>query len=573
MINGNANEREPERLTEHEVEREVHEHRGQEVEDRLHDRGDRQHGARERRVQDEAAPVEQRARAGHHRVADEREHEHGPHEVGDDRVAAGARARRPHDGAQQEVHGREQQRVEDDPELTDRGVVVLGLQVGAREVPDEPAPAPELGEVRPQRRHPGRGRLVDRRNAIGCVAAMKPRLRIVRQGGAPAARHLDRRDVTEHRLRRRIDRSASRRPTPRPAPARPTGPTTTARPPPTARPRPSRARAVGVVAQPAQRGRELGRVAGRARAPHRPRRGAASGSAPARGATTGEPGREVLGELERRVVERRVARRRARAPTSIAARCSGIVVVGDGAGAHDRRRRARARAARCARVRGRRRRAAASCRRAPRPRRPPARARGSCRKLPIQPTTNRPSSPSRRRVRVAVGLRRANSSGSLPVGVITMRRSSTPMRRDLLGDRLRSARHDVGARATARAHPPRSIHGPHPGRRTPHCSRLPHERRGHEHDRRHAERARQIAGRRCGTARGVATRTRCRARATGPSGSTWNARARSPLARVLHRGLRDDGDAAVPARHRRGRERRRRTRAGAARRAPSRLRA
>ena len=48
----------------------------------------------------------------------------------------------------QEVDGGEEQRVEDDPELTDRGVVVLGLQVGAREVPDEPAAAPQLGEVR-----------------------------------------------------------------------------------------------------------------------------------------------------------------------------------------------------------------------------------------------------------------------------------------------------------------------------------------------------------------------------------------------------------------------------------------
>ena len=37
----------------------------------------------------------------------------------------GAGAGRLHDGAQQEVDGREQQRVEDDPQLADRGVVVL----------------------------------------------------------------------------------------------------------------------------------------------------------------------------------------------------------------------------------------------------------------------------------------------------------------------------------------------------------------------------------------------------------------------------------------------------------------
>ena len=43
----------------------------------------------------------------------------------------------------QEVDRREEQRVEDDPELADRGVVVLGLQVGARQVPHEPAPGPQ----------------------------------------------------------------------------------------------------------------------------------------------------------------------------------------------------------------------------------------------------------------------------------------------------------------------------------------------------------------------------------------------------------------------------------------------
>ncbi len=57
-----------------------------------------------------------------------------------DEGAGVARARRLHDGAEEEVHAGRQQRVEDDPRLPDDRPVVLRLEVGAGEVPDETAP-------------------------------------------------------------------------------------------------------------------------------------------------------------------------------------------------------------------------------------------------------------------------------------------------------------------------------------------------------------------------------------------------------------------------------------------------
>ena len=83
------------------------------------------------------------------------------------RFRAASAPRGPHHGSQQEVHRGHEQWIEDHPELPDRRVVVLALEVGAGEVPDEAAAPPELGEVRPQRRHAGGGRLVDRRCSIG----------------------------------------------------------------------------------------------------------------------------------------------------------------------------------------------------------------------------------------------------------------------------------------------------------------------------------------------------------------------------------------------------------------------
>ena len=462
----------------------------------------------------------------------------------------GAGAGRLHDRAQQEVHGREQQRVEDDPELTDRGVVVLGLEVGAREVPDEAAAAPELGEVRAQRRQSGRGRLVDRRDALRMRGRHEASAadRAARQGARPAPPRSARLYRAPGLTGAAVARPGVARagPTPRPAPARPTGPTTTAPRPPTARPRPRLARARRVVAEPAQRGRELRLVAGRARAPRRHRRGAARAASPARGAITARPGREVLGELERRVVEGAIARREheARRPSRRGARgsssCATVPV--------HRTATPRSRASRSTRARS-----------GPSPTSSsvvsssPATASTACssawkrRKLPIQPTTNRPSSPSRPRAPRRDRAARGTAPGRRPVGVITMRRSSTPMRRTCSATASDPHATTSAARNGARS-PTRSIHGPQPGRRTPHCCACHTSGAGtNTTDGTPSARAR----------RGPAvwnSSCRCHTHAMscprhGPAGSMWNAARALPLARVLHRGLRDDGDAVVPPRH------------------------
>ena len=173
------------------------------------------------------------------------------------------------------------------------------------------------------------------------------------------------------------------------------------------------------------------------------------------------------------------------------------------------------------------------------------------RKLPTQPATKRPSRP--RRCRIAVpSTGSSNRSGSTPVGVITIRRSSMPSRRTSVRDRLRPARDDVGG-AQRRLltgqldppAPPRPFHAP--------LLCLPDQRRGDEDHRRHAERASQAR-----TGRGEQLVPLPHAGDVGAvprSGRIDLERTGAPpVAGVLERGLDHDGDPMVPRRGRGGRE-------------------
>ena len=75
-------------------------------------------------------------------------------------VAGAARAAA-QDVHQHEVDARQEQRVEDQPELPEDGVEVLRPQLRARELERERAPAPDLADVRPERRQPHDVGLVD----------------------------------------------------------------------------------------------------------------------------------------------------------------------------------------------------------------------------------------------------------------------------------------------------------------------------------------------------------------------------------------------------------------------------
>ena len=258
-------------------------------------------------------------------------------------------------------------------------------------------------------------------------------------------------------------------------------------------------------------------------------------------------------------------------PTSIAARYSGIVVV---------RRRCRCSARATPRSRascstrarsGRRRRAAASCRRARRPRRPPARARGTA-EAP-DPADDEPAvEPEPAAHGVAIGRRARNSSGSAPVGVITMRRVVDADAPHLFGDRLRSARDDVGrAQRRPLARRARST-GPNPAGARPTAAPATRAARARTPPTaRRAPRAR----------RGPAvwnSSWRCHTHATscprhGPVRIDAERARPPPLARVLHRGLRDHRARAAASRRRTRPRASPPTPAGAARRAPSRRRA
>ena len=56
---------------------------------------------------------------------------------------------------------REEQRIQDEPELAEDRVEVPALHVGPRELDDELPPSPDLAHVRPERRQPDSVRLVD----------------------------------------------------------------------------------------------------------------------------------------------------------------------------------------------------------------------------------------------------------------------------------------------------------------------------------------------------------------------------------------------------------------------------
>ena len=149
MMTGSINSDRPNGWPEQRVEREVDEHRREEVEHRLDDRDERKHPRGNEAFMIRLRPPSTDRAPAIMELLTKREEEDRPHEVGDDEVPrAGAGPGGPHDGPQQEVHRRHQQRIEDHPDLPDRRVVVLAFQVGAREVPDEAPAAPEIDEVR-----------------------------------------------------------------------------------------------------------------------------------------------------------------------------------------------------------------------------------------------------------------------------------------------------------------------------------------------------------------------------------------------------------------------------------------
>ena len=282
---------------------------------------------------------------------------------------------------------------------------------------------PDRASIGPQRGNAGHGRLVDR--CVRDAAAMVPCRRVPRQGcsgrgvpagaGAPGVATILPSAGDLPLTVGEID----------PPPVGPTGPTTTA---PRLRPdrlAASRARSFGSSRNRRNASREPRRVAGR----HEDRVDPVAelfGQCSGASRDHREAGREVLGELQRRVVERAL-RRREHEPDVHRGEVARELAMVDRAGAHDLHSgspRELLDSPALGTVADQEQ--ASSFSHAGAPRRP-ARARGS----------GGSSRPSRRRTarraRAAPALprrscRRANNSVSTPVGVITTRRSSTPSR-------------------------------------------------------------------------------------------------------------------------------------------------
>ena len=135
------------------------------------DRRQRQQRAREGRVEDEPAALRDRPPGLVERRADEVVGEEPGHEVGEEHRPAAVVAQ---DGDEQEVDARQQQRVEQQPQLAQRGVEVLRPQRRAGHLEGELAPAPELVQVGAHRRQAGLVGLVDVALGVELVLQQAP---------------------------------------------------------------------------------------------------------------------------------------------------------------------------------------------------------------------------------------------------------------------------------------------------------------------------------------------------------------------------------------------------------------
>src|SRR3954447_4418418 len=133
------------------VDRDVDDHRRQEAQERRpHGREWQQH-PRERAVEDQLAALDDRLDALRERLLEEVVEEQPRKQVREELVGVPVVVQ---DVDEQEVDEPEQQRIEDQPELPERRVEMLGAQVGARQLDREFAPPPELLDVRDHRRQP-----------------------------------------------------------------------------------------------------------------------------------------------------------------------------------------------------------------------------------------------------------------------------------------------------------------------------------------------------------------------------------------------------------------------------------
>ncbi len=145
-------------------------HRRQEPLERGEHRRARQHHARERGVEDQPPAAGDRLDAW--RIASVTKWKTNSDPI---RCAKNSSPplRRAQDVDEDEVHARQQQRVEDQPQLPEHRVEVLRPQIGARHLEQELAPPPQLAHVRAERRQTDAMRLVDvrdRRELVGPIA-------------------------------------------------------------------------------------------------------------------------------------------------------------------------------------------------------------------------------------------------------------------------------------------------------------------------------------------------------------------------------------------------------------------
>src|SRR6478672_1679218 len=127
-----------------EVDRDVDEHRRHEADERGPHRRQRQQHPREGAVEDQLPALDDRFHALVERLLDEVVEEQPGHQVGEELIRVLVVVQDVH---QQEVDEAQEQRVQDQPQLPEHGVEVLGAQVGARQLDRELAPAPQLLHV------------------------------------------------------------------------------------------------------------------------------------------------------------------------------------------------------------------------------------------------------------------------------------------------------------------------------------------------------------------------------------------------------------------------------------------